>query len=152
MGSRHYPDLSRVADYVGSLPPTSSVVTGSAAGVDATAARAARERGLPVRVLGASFEEARDADVAAEPSIHAEPTPAPKSKSSYRPDSYLPPSVRVIADDPYVAIAPEPAATSPDRSTRPWAGGTWAASLRRPQPPWPTGPRFPRSPRPYPRP
>ena len=66
MGSRHYPALSRVADYVGSLPPTSSVVTGSAAGVDATAARAARERGLPVRVLGASFEEARDADVAAE--------------------------------------------------------------------------------------
>jgi len=66
VGSRHYPDLPRVADYVGSLSASSSVVTGSAAGVDATAARAARERGLPVRVLGASFEEARDADVAAE--------------------------------------------------------------------------------------
>ena len=66
VGSRHYPDLSRVAEYVDALPATSSLVTGSAAGVDATAARAARERGLPVRVLGASFEEARDADVAAE--------------------------------------------------------------------------------------
>jgi len=65
-GSRHYPDLSRVADYVSSLPPSWSIVTGSAAGVDATAARAARDRGLPVRVLGASFEEVRDADRAAE--------------------------------------------------------------------------------------
>jgi predicted Rossmann fold nucleotide-binding protein DprA/Smf involved in DNA uptake len=66
VGSRHYPDLPRVTDYVGSLPASWSVVTGSAAGVDATAARAARERGLPVRVLGASFEEVRDADAAAE--------------------------------------------------------------------------------------
>jgi hypothetical protein len=31
VGSRHYPDLSRVADYVGSLPASSTVVTGSAA-------------------------------------------------------------------------------------------------------------------------
>jgi len=66
VGSRHYPDLPRVADYVGSLPASWSVVTGSAAGVDATVARAARERGLPVRVLGASFEEARDADAGIE--------------------------------------------------------------------------------------
>jgi hypothetical protein len=65
-GSRHYADLPRVAEYVGSLPSTWSLVTGSAAGVDATAARAARGRGLPVRVLGASFEEARDAEAAAE--------------------------------------------------------------------------------------
>jgi hypothetical protein len=66
VGSRHYPDLSLVAEYVGSLPTSWSVVTGSAAGVDATASRAARERGLPVRVLGASFEEVRDSDAAAE--------------------------------------------------------------------------------------
>jgi len=38
VGSRHYPDLDRVGRYV---------------------------RGLPVRVLGASFEEARDAEAAA---------------------------------------------------------------------------------------
>jgi hypothetical protein len=54
------------------------------------------------------------ADMAAESPISAEPAPAPVSRSSsYRPDSYLPPSVRVVADDPYVAIAPEPAAAPP---------------------------------------
>jgi hypothetical protein len=53
-------------------------------------------------------------DTAAESPIRAEPAPTPKSKSSsYRPDSYLPPSVRVIADDPHVAIAPEPAVAPP---------------------------------------
>ncbi|HSR22973.1 MAG TPA: hypothetical protein VLW53_05455 [Candidatus Eisenbacteria bacterium] len=65
VGSRHFPDLARVSRYVRELPAGDSVVTGSASGVDATAARAARERGLPVRVIGASFEEARDAGVAA---------------------------------------------------------------------------------------
>ena len=50
------------------------------------------------------------ADMAAESPFQAEPPATPMSKSSsYRPDSYLPPSVRAIADDPYVAIAPEPA-------------------------------------------
>lgn len=66
VGSRHFPELDRVADYVRSLPATASLVTGSASGVDATATRAARERGLPVRVLGASFEEAADAGSAME--------------------------------------------------------------------------------------
>jgi predicted Rossmann fold nucleotide-binding protein DprA/Smf involved in DNA uptake len=66
VGSRHFPELDRVEDYVRSLPSTSSLVTGSASGVDATATRAARERGLPVRVLGASFEEAADAGSAME--------------------------------------------------------------------------------------
>jgi hypothetical protein len=66
VGSRHFPELERVADYVVSLPSTSSLVTGSASGVDAVATRAARERGLPVRVLGASFEEAADASSASE--------------------------------------------------------------------------------------
>jgi NAD(P)-dependent dehydrogenase (short-subunit alcohol dehydrogenase family) len=66
VGSRHFPQLERVAEYVRSLPGTASLVTGSASGVDATATRAARERGLPVRVLGASFEEAADAETAVE--------------------------------------------------------------------------------------
>jgi hypothetical protein len=64
VGSRHFPQLERVADYVRLLPGTASLVTGSASGVDATATRAARERGLPVRV--ASFEEAADAETAVE--------------------------------------------------------------------------------------
>jgi predicted Rossmann fold nucleotide-binding protein DprA/Smf involved in DNA uptake len=65
VGSRHFSDLGRVSEYVRSLPGSASVVTGSASGVDAAAAREARERGLPVRVIGASFEEARDATIAA---------------------------------------------------------------------------------------
>lgn len=60
VGSRHFPELERVAEYVRALPASTSLVTGSASGVDATATRVARERGLPVRVLAASFEEARD--------------------------------------------------------------------------------------------
>ncbi len=65
VGSRHYPDLERVASYVRQLPASASVVTGSASGVDAEATRAARQRGLPVRMIPASFEEARDAGAAA---------------------------------------------------------------------------------------
>jgi hypothetical protein len=66
---------------------------------------------------------ASHADTAAAPSLHAEPAPAPKSKSSYRPDSYLPASVRAIADDPYIAIAPEPAAVPsvPAAPRRSWS-------------------------------
>jgi hypothetical protein len=60
VGSRHFPDLERVAGYVQSLPGDASLVTGSASGVDATVTRVARDRGLPVRVVGASFEEATD--------------------------------------------------------------------------------------------
>ena len=66
VGSRHFPELERVAEYVHSLPAAASLVTGSASGVDAAATRAARERGLPVRVLGASFEEALDEATASE--------------------------------------------------------------------------------------
>ncbi len=65
VGSRHFPDLERVSSYIRGLPATVSLVTGSASGVDATVTRVARERGLPIRVLGASFEEARDTGVAA---------------------------------------------------------------------------------------
>jgi hypothetical protein len=60
VGSRHFPDLERVAGYVQGLPADVSLVTGSASCVDATVTRIARERGLPVRVIGASFEEATD--------------------------------------------------------------------------------------------
>ena len=54
-----------MADYVGSLPKGSTIVTGSASGVDAEALRAARERDLAVIRLAASFEEARDPQAAA---------------------------------------------------------------------------------------
>jgi len=60
VGSRHFADLAQVERCVGELPAGTRLVTGSASGVDATATRAARRRGLPVQVLGASLEEERD--------------------------------------------------------------------------------------------
>jgi predicted Rossmann fold nucleotide-binding protein DprA/Smf involved in DNA uptake len=66
VGSRHYPALERVAEYVGSLPKGSTIVTGSASGVDAEALRAARERELAVIRVAASFEEVRDPRAAAQ--------------------------------------------------------------------------------------
>jgi len=61
VGSRHFADPDRVSDYVKGLPPGSSIITGSASGVDAAATRAARTRGLPVQVMAASFDELADA-------------------------------------------------------------------------------------------
>jgi hypothetical protein len=58
--------LARVAEYVGGLPRGSTIVTGSASGVDAEATRAARERDLAVIRVAASFEEARDPQAAAQ--------------------------------------------------------------------------------------
>ncbi len=55
-----------MAAYVAGLEPGSTIVTGSASGVDAAAIRAARERELSVIRVAASFDEARDARVAAE--------------------------------------------------------------------------------------
>jgi len=60
VGSRHFSDPARVDDYVKSLPPRASIITGSASGVDAAATRAAREKGVPVQVLPASFDGLAD--------------------------------------------------------------------------------------------
>lgn len=65
VGSRHFADPSRVAEYVNSLPKNASVITGSASGVDAAATKAARDRGMPVQVMAASFDELSDAARAA---------------------------------------------------------------------------------------
>ncbi len=65
VGSRHFAEPARVADYVKSLPPNASILTGSASGVDAAATKAARERGMAVQVMPASFEELADASKAA---------------------------------------------------------------------------------------
>src|SRR5256884_9618662 len=65
VGSRHFSDLSRVGEYVKSLPPRASIITGSASGVDAAATKAAREKGIPVQVIPASFDEMADASKAA---------------------------------------------------------------------------------------
>ncbi len=65
VGSRHFASPDRVADYVRALPAGASIITGSASGVDAAATRAAREKGIPVQVLPASFDELADAAKAA---------------------------------------------------------------------------------------
>jgi len=58
--------LARVSEYVARLPTGSTIVTGSASGVDAEATKAARARELAVIRVAASFEEARDARAALE--------------------------------------------------------------------------------------
>lgn len=46
VGSRDYPDLKQVAEFVRSLPPGTVVVSGGAKGVDSAAATAAESCGL----------------------------------------------------------------------------------------------------------
>ena len=65
VGSRRFAAPERVVEYVKALPPRASIITGSASGVDAAATRAARENGLPVQVMPASFEELADSSKAA---------------------------------------------------------------------------------------
>lgn len=48
IGSREYPDLQEVADFVKALPDGTVIVSGGAKGVDTAAAEAARARGLEV--------------------------------------------------------------------------------------------------------
>jgi len=61
VGSRRFTEPDRVTEYVNSLPPRASIITGSASGVDAAATKAARAKGIPVQVLPASFDELADA-------------------------------------------------------------------------------------------
>jgi predicted Rossmann fold nucleotide-binding protein DprA/Smf involved in DNA uptake len=65
VGSRRFADPERVSEYVQSLPPRASIITGSASGVDAAATKAARAKGIPVQVLPASFDELADASKSA---------------------------------------------------------------------------------------
>ena len=65
VGSRRFSDPQRVTEYVNSLPPRASIITGSASGVDAAVTKAARAKGIPVQVLPASFDELADASKSA---------------------------------------------------------------------------------------
>jgi hypothetical protein len=60
VGSRHFPEMERVRDYVMALPAGTTVVTGGASGVDAAAGDAARERSLGLLQLRPRFEETTD--------------------------------------------------------------------------------------------
>jgi predicted Rossmann fold nucleotide-binding protein DprA/Smf involved in DNA uptake len=60
VGSRRFSEPERVSDYVNSLSPRASIITGSASGVDAAATKAARTRGIAVQVMPAGFDELGD--------------------------------------------------------------------------------------------
>ena len=60
VGSRRFPEPERVIEYIRSLPARASIITGSASGVDAAATRAARDKGIPIQVIPASFDELAD--------------------------------------------------------------------------------------------
>lgn len=51
VGSRDYPHLYRVVEFIWGLPEGSRVVSGGADGVDSTAAKAAKERGLEIEEI-----------------------------------------------------------------------------------------------------
>ena len=51
--------------YVNALPRGASILTGSSSGVDAEATKSARAKGIPVKVLAASFDEVADASKSA---------------------------------------------------------------------------------------
>lgn len=56
IGSRGFPDLPRVTDYVNSLQEGTTVVSGGARGVDICAETVALDRGLPTEVHKADWE------------------------------------------------------------------------------------------------
>jgi hypothetical protein len=57
VGSRDYTPLSKVIDYVNTLPVSSCVVSGHAQGVDQTAEQAAQARGMRVISLPADWKK-----------------------------------------------------------------------------------------------
>ena len=65
VGSRRYPAMRRVEEYVAGLPSGATLVTGSASGVDAVVTAAARSRNLPVIRVPASFAEGKEPKLAA---------------------------------------------------------------------------------------
>lgn len=50
VGSRSYPRLDLVAEFVNSLPPDSVIISGGARGVDCAAVQAAKVRGLAFKI------------------------------------------------------------------------------------------------------
>ena len=56
VGSRDFPQMKQVEEYVNSLPEGTTVVSGGARGVDTVAEEAASKRGLQVEVFKADWE------------------------------------------------------------------------------------------------
>ena len=55
VGSRDYPRLTDVEDYMRALPTETLIVTGGARGVDLYAEHFARDRGMPLAILPAHW-------------------------------------------------------------------------------------------------
>jgi predicted Rossmann fold nucleotide-binding protein DprA/Smf involved in DNA uptake len=66
VGSRHFPEMGRVRDFVAALPTGTTILTGGASGVDAAAGDAAREQNLGLIKLTPRLEESTDANAAAD--------------------------------------------------------------------------------------
>ena len=64
VGSRDYPDLQAVRDYVSGLPKDTLIVSGGARGVDSTAETTARAEGLQVMSIRPNWSEGRGAGLA----------------------------------------------------------------------------------------
>lgn len=56
VGSRRYPHLGRVRDYINSLPEDTVIVSGGAVGVDEMAEITAKERGLETIIFRADWK------------------------------------------------------------------------------------------------
>lgn len=57
VGSRDFPDRTRVEDYIGYLASDTVVISGGARGVDTWAADAAAKRGLRVEIIRADWSK-----------------------------------------------------------------------------------------------
>ncbi len=56
VGSRTYPDLNKVVEYVKALPEGTTIVSGGALGPDLVAEKAAKRRGLPTLIFLADWK------------------------------------------------------------------------------------------------
>ena len=71
VGSRNFPKLSWVREFVARLPDTTTVVSGAARGVDRAAEVAAKEHGLTVESFEAAWSQGRGAGMARNSDIAA---------------------------------------------------------------------------------
>lgn len=56
VGSRDFPDVDAIRDFINALRPTTTVLSGGARGVDMLAVNAAKARGLAVEVIPADWD------------------------------------------------------------------------------------------------
>ena len=65
VGSRDYPDLEAVMEFVDSLPESCTIISGGAKGVDATALRTAQSRRMAIQIFKPDYEAFKGREKAA---------------------------------------------------------------------------------------